>query len=651
MKLEDWSFVKGKFNGAEALNFDTSTWSKVKIPHTYSMDAIENIGYYRGEAWYKTSLQLSETIKNDRIFIRFEGVGHDTQVYVNGVSVGKHVGGYSAFCFEITDAINKNGENTIAVNVTNEPNYKRIPTNDKLFNFYGGIYRPVQIFSTPKCAIDPTYFASSGVFVETKLVEEKRAQVEVRTHISNTSDSNNIDLKYTLVDSNNEVVFSDEVKQVLNSKNQVVSKVINIENPILWNARKNPSQYTLKIQLENNNQVDIVEQKFGIRTYNFDNDKGFVLNGEPYRLFGVCRHQEWKQFGPALENKQHEKDMDLIDEIGASALRLAHYQQSDKMYEIADEKGILVWAEIPFVHDYTGREGGNAKEQLKELILQNYNHPSIFVWGLWNEVRAWKDPNEFPVGLTKELNKIAHNLDKTRLTTSASDRGITSNMGSITDLQAWNKYFGWYSGDYSDMGKWIDESHKIQPTIKIGISEYGVGANIAHQDRSKLEKPKGNIFPEQIQTEYHETTWKILKERPFVWGTFIWNMFDFSVASWNRGGVRNLNHKGLVTFDREIKKDAFYFYKANWSKEPVLYIAERRNNKRTEDVVNVKVFTNLKGITLKVNGKKIASKKLTSDYKTIVFNNVKLLKGKNTLTVLSNKKHNSLLDEVIWFVE
>ena len=315
-------------------------------------------------------------------------------------------------------------------------------------------------------------------------------------------------------------------------------------------------------------------------------------------------HQEWKQVGPALTKEQHITDMDLVDEIGATVLRLAHYQHSDIVYELSDKKGILTWAEIPFVHDYSGREGENAKQQLTELILQNYNHPSIFVWGLWNEVRALNSPDEPCVLLTKELNELAHKLDKTRITTSASDRGMVSNMGNITDLQAWNKYFGWYYGNYKDMGTWLDASHQAYPKRPLAISEYGVGGNIYHQDASKLEKPVGNYFPEMEQSNYHELTWKILKDRPYVWGTFVWNMFDFSVAGWNRGGIPSLNHKGLVTFDRAVKKDAFYFYKANWSEEPVLYIAERRNKERQTNLISVKVYTNLDEVALYVNSKK-----------------------------------------------
>lgn len=646
INLEEWSFRKGKLNYAEKFQISESDWKKVRVPHTYSMDAIENIGYYKGEAWYRTSVKIPISWQNECIFIRFEGVGQEAQVFVNEKKVGNHVGGYSAFCFEITDLIKLDKKNLIAVKVSNAPNFKRIPVDDNLFNHYGGIYRPVCVFSTPKCNISPTYYASPGLFVELKELKDNKAKLEIRTHISNTSNQKNAELDFTVKDASGKSLLFHKQQLDLNQSNQVAKSTLEIKNPILWNGRKDPYLYSVEAKLKTKNSVDSITQNLGIRTYSFDADKGFFLNNIPYRLYGVCMHQEWKQVGPALSKSQHIKDMELVHEIGATALRLAHYQHSDMTYQLTDEKGILVWTEIPFVHDYSGREGENAKQQLTELILQNYNHPSIFVWGLWNEVRAYQSPDEPCVLLTKQLNELAHQLDSTRPTISASDRGMESNMGNITDLQAWNKYFGWYYGDYNDMGSWLDKSHHDYPNRPLAISEYGVGGNIYQQDASKLEKPNGNYFPEIVQSNYHEITWKILKDRPYVWGTFIWNMFDFSVAGWNRGGIPSLNHKGLVTFDRKVKKDAFYFYKANWSKSPVLYIAERRHKDSHANLVSVKVYTNLDEVILYVNEEKIATQKMMSDIHVMKFENIKLALGTNIIMVKSKDKQ--IKDEVIW---
>lgn len=646
INLQEWTFQKGKFNYAEKFSTSEMDWKKVTVPHTYSMDAIEDIGYYKGDALYRTTLEIPSSMLNERIFIRFEGVGQEAEVFVNEQNVGKHTGGYSAFCFEITNQVKIGQKNLIAVRATNAPNFKRIPVDDDLFNIYGGIYRPVSIFSTPKCNISPTYNASPGLFVELKELSDNKAKLEIRTHVSSTLNNQNVQLEYTIKDSNGKSVLSHKELFDLNESNQVISSTVEIKNPILWNGRKNPYLYSIEAKLITENSTDQVVQNFGIRKYSFDANKGFILNNEPYGLHGVNMHQEWKQVGPALTKENHIRDMELVDEIGATTLRLAHYQHSDIVYDLSDKKGILAWAEIPYVHDYSGREGENAKQQLTELILQNYNHPSIFVWGLWNEVRDLNNPNDPCVLLTKELNELAHKLDSSRPTTSASDKGMVSNMGNITDLQAWNKYFGWYYGNYNDMASWLDTSHKDFPERPLAISEYGVEANIYHQDASKLEKPVGNYFPEMEQSNYHELTWKILKDRPYLWGTFVWTMFDMSVNVWNRGGTPHMNQKGLVTYDRTVKKDAFYFYKANWSKEPVLFIAERRNSERKTNLTSVKVYTNQEEVLLYVNNKKIATQKLISDINVIKFDNIKLVDGENTITVVSKNK--KLKDEVKW---
>jgi len=650
ISLKDWVFTKGKFFNAQKTDFSDNSWEHVKIPHTYSMEALNQVGYYRGETWYRTNIDIPTSMENERIFIRFEGVGHEAEVFVNEKRIGKHIGGYSAFCYEITNEINVGKSNVIAVNVSNEPNYKRIPVNDKLFNHYGGIYRPVEIFSTPKMAISPTFHASPGLFVELKELTKTEAKLEIRTHILNKTIEKNGKLQLEIKDAQGKKVISHQEIIQFTDENQMVTSAISIKNPILWHGRKNPYLYLVEATIISHEQSDKVVQNFGLRTFDFDANKGFILNNELYRLYGVNMHQEWQGVGPALTKEHHIADMNFVDEIGATTLRTAHYQHSDLVYELADQKGILTWAEIPFVNDYSGREDENAKSQLIELILQNYNHPSIFVWGLWNEVRANKSPDEPCVTLTKELNELAHKLDSTRKTISASDKNMVSNMGNITDIQSWNKYFGWYYGNYNDMGKWLDKSHQDFPNRPLSISEYGIGGNIFHQDASKLEKPVGDYFPEIEQTNYHEITWKIFMDRTYLWGTYVWTMTDMGVNVWNRGGIPFLNHKGLVTFDRKIKKDAFYFYKANWSQEPVLHIAERRHKTRTSNITNVKVFTNSKEVLLFVNNKKIAQQKLTSDINVINFENVILKSGENKIQVISKEK--KLQDEVIWtFIE
>jgi len=648
--VKEWLFIKGKHFNAQQITFDEAGFEAVNIPHTFSLEAIENVGYYRGETWYRTRVNLPDSMKDERIFIRFEGAGQEATVFVNGKQVGKHIGGYSAFCYEITNAVSIDKDNLIAVMVTNEPNFKRIPVNDRLFNHYGGIYRPVHIFSTPKLNITPTYFASPGVFVEVKNLTKAQAELTIKTHISDASTATKASLSIKLNDAEGQNVAS-IVDEINLEENELVNiSNITIPKPELWQGRKNPYLYSIEVELTSAETTDKVVQEFGLRSFKIDPNEGFFLNGKSYPLYGVNMHEDRKDSGPALNQNMHIEDMNLVEEIGATTLRTSHYQHSELTYKLADEKGILVWAEIPFVNDYSGREGENAKQQLRELILQNYNHPSIFTWGIWNEVRAHKNPDEACVPITKDLVELAHALDPSRPTISASDKGMTSNMGNITDLQAWNKYFGWYYGEYEDMGTWLDKSHAEFPNRPLSISEYGIGGNIYQQDRQKLEKPVGDYFPETEQSYFHETTWQILKDRPYVWSTYIWCMFDFSVNVWNRGGIPHLNHKGLVTYDRKTKKDAFYFYKANWSDEPALYIAERRNNLRTKAETEVKVYTNIEEeLELFLNDKKVNQQTLASDISVLRFKSIQLKKGENTIRVQTKDK--TFKDQVQWILD
>ncbi|MFY0607615.1 MAG: hypothetical protein JXR10_12940 [Cyclobacteriaceae bacterium] len=638
--LVDWKYIKGVQYNAASNEYDDSDWQDVQVPHTYSLDAINEVGYYKGEVWYRTAYSLPIAEQDKRVFIRFQAVGQEAVVYINGQRVGQHIGGYSAFCYEITNQIIKGSVNLIAVQVNNKPSYKRIPANDELFNHYGGIYRPVEIFTTPQANISPLIYASPGIFVTQKSLGENAATVEIKTYLSHTGNKNGDEYKlnYVLKNQKGESVASKQVSIKSIDHLDTLVEQFSISNPIRWNGKKQPHLYNVSITLKSEDFTDQVSQYFGLRSYHIDDNKGFILNDKPYRLQGVAMHQEWQQTGPALSPEQHKEDFSIIREIGASSVRLSHYQHSDATYENADRYGILLWTEIPFVHDYTGREQSNAKQQLRELIHQKYNHPSIYAWGIWNEVRAWVSKDEPPVALTKELVNLAHTLDPNRFTVSASDRGLISNMGNITDYQAWNKYYGWYYGEYEDMAKWLDDSRAEYPDINLGISEYGIGGNIYQQDRSKLEKPSGRYFPEPEQTRYHEITWNIIKDRPFVWSSYVWNLFDFSVASWNRGGIPNLNHKGLVTYDRSTKKDAFYYYKSQWSDQPTLHITGRRDSLKDEKVTNIKVFTNCSALTLWVNGKKTANQKIPSTVRVAIFENIELEEGTNQIKVVSKDK-------------
>ena len=439
--------------------------------------------------------------------------------------------------------------------------------------------------------------------------------------------------------------ISEKVIVKNNQQTKSVSK-IHIDNPHLWNAKKDPHLYKLNVSVEDAQgvKIDEIDQPLGLRFFEVDRDKGLILNGQPYHLYGVCRHQEWEGFGSALTDKQHEKDIELILELGANGVRLAHYQQADKMYSLCDEKGLVVWAEIPNTPAYRAENPAylqNCKEQLTELIKQNYNHPSIFFWGMYNEIPISAED-------VKSLHQTAKQLDPYRLTTQADFTQVTGRH-FVTDVAAWNWYFGWYYDKFDKYVTWYDNLHKEHPEIKGGLSEYGAEGCISQQQEDpNRPNPNGRFFPEQYQRLYHEEVWRNIKDRDDIWCKFVWNMFDFSWTFAKRGDRDFINHKGLVTHDRQVKKDAFYFYKANWSDEPVLYILSRRNTQRTAEAAEVAVYTNLDEVELYVNEKLISNKKMDSDIHKIVWKDIVLRPGPNKISVIGQKGDKKYTDACEW---
>ena len=436
-------------------------------------------------------------------------------------------------------------------------------------------------------------------------------------------------------------------------ENQAVTVPFTISNPRLWNGRTDPFMYKAEVVLVAGGiEADKVVQPLGVRYYRVDSDNGFFLNDNYLKLQGVCRHQDRAERGSALMREHHDEDAAIMMEMGANAVRLAHYPQASYFYDLMDKGGIVVWAEIPFIGPGGYQDRGfinlpsfkaNGIEQLRELIRQHYNHPSICFWGLFNELKTLGDS---PVPYIKELNEIAHTEDPTRPTTSASFLEDGNEISKITDLIAWNKYYGWYGGSAADLAKWADQIHRNYPSYKLGISEYGAGASIYHQqDSLKPGDPSGWWHPENWQTHYHMENWKAISERPFIWGSFIWNLFDFGAAHRTEGDRPGINDKGLVTFDRKVKKDAFYFYKANWNKkDKFIYIANRRCVDREEET-DILVFANIREAELLVNGQSMG-KQVTDKQATICWRNVKLRKGANEVEVRSTNRKDTLSDKV-----
>ena len=625
---------------------------RVDLPHTWNaQDALSGkIDYKRGIGNYEKNLFIRPEWKGKRLFIRFEGVNNIADVFINRRHIGEHRGGYGAFIFEITRKVEYGKENSILVRVNNGEQLDIMPLVGD-FNFYGGIYRDVHLLITDETCISPLDYASPGVRLIQDSVSHRYAKVRAIVDLSNGSSGNQeVELNVRLLDGQR--VVKEGTKNVNLSGNEVMQQELTfeIDQPHLWNGRQDPFLYQAEVTLFRNGQmVDRVTQPLGLRFYRIDPDKGFFLNGKHLPLQGVCRHQDRSEVGNALRPQHHEEDVALMLEMGVNAVRLAHYPQATYFYDLMDKNGIIVWAEIPFVGPGGYNDKGfvdlpafraNGKEQLKELIRQHYNHPSICVWGLFNELTELGDN---PVEYIKELNVLAHQEDTTRPTTSASNQ--MGDLNFITDAIAWNRYDGWYGGTPADLGKWLDRMHKDHPEICIAISEYGAGASIYHQQDSLVKTvPTSWWHPENWQTYYHIENWKTISSRPYVWGSFVWNMFDFGAAHRTEGDRPGINDKGLVTFDRKVRKDAFYFYKANWNREePMLYLTGKRNTVRTQRLQTIIAFTNQAGAELFVNGKSYG--KTTPDsYAILEWKNVELQPGENEIKVVSTNKKLPLSD-------
>lgn len=625
---------------------------RVDLPHTWNaQDALSGkIDYKRGIGNYEKNLFIRPEWKGKRLFIRFEGVNNIADVFINRRHIGEHRGGYGAFIFEITGKVEYGKENSILVRVNNGEQLDIMPLVGD-FNFYGGIYRDVHLLITDETCISPLDYASPGVRLIQDSVSHRYAKVRAIVDLSNGSSGNQeVELNVRLLDGQR--VVKEGTKNVNLSGNEVMQQELTfeIDQPHLWNGRQDPFLYQAEVTLFRNGQmVDRVTQPLGLRFYRIDPDKGFFLNGKHLPLQGVCRHQDRSEVGNALRPQHHEEDVALMLEMGVNAVRLAHYPQATYFYDLMDKNGIIVWAEIPFVGPGGYNDKGfvdlpafraNGKEQLKELIRQHYNHLSICVWGLFNELTELGDN---PVEYIKELNVLAHQEDTTRPTTSASNQ--MGDLNFITDAIAWNRYDGWYGGTPADLGKWLDRMHKDHPEICIAISEYGAGASIYHQQDSLVKTvPTSWWHPENWQTYYHIENWKTISSRPYVWGSFVWNMFDFGAAHRTEGDRPGINDKGLVTFDRKVRKDAFYFYKAYWNREePMLYLTGKRNTVRTQRLQTITAFTNLSGAELFVNGKSYG-KAIPDSYAILEWKNVELEPGENEIKVVSTNKKLPLSD-------
>lgn len=579
---DNWKFIK---NAADEVEAAKGEGESIALPHTWNAVDGQDGGndYHRGTCWYVKKFAKPEKNETDKAYLEFCGAAMTAEIYLNGEKISRHEGGYSTFRVEITERLEE--ENTLVVSVDNSNNTTVYPQTAD-FTFYGGLYRDVNLIIVPETHFELSYCGSQGIKVTPVVnLEEKKAVVTVEAWVCGDADM---------------VTFEVNQEKINASLEDGRAKAeFVIENVHLWDGVDDPYLYTAKAFMENG---DIVSTRFGCRKYYIDPQKGFFLNGHPYLLRGVSRHQDFKGVGNALTIEHHKKDMEIIKEIGATTLRLAHYQHAQEFYDLCDENGLIVWAEIPYITMHMKNGRANTLSQMEELVVQNYNHPSIICWGLSNEITAASAVDDDLLENHRLLNNLCHRLDSTRLTTMANVFMLETDSPilEIPDINSYNLYFGWYLGELEQNDEFFDEYHEKYPDRVIGFSEYGADANPQYQ----AAVPEKGDYTESYQAVYHEHILQMIEKRPWLWATHVWNLFDFAADGRDEGGKHGENQKGLVTIDRKTKKDAFYLYKAAWNKkEPFVHLCGKRYVDRTEDVTEVKVYSNQSKITLVVDGK------------------------------------------------
>ena len=561
----------------------------VDLPHTWNNIDGQDGGndYWRGTCIYKTQFTAPAFDKDtQQVWLQFEGVNASAKVTLNGVEVARHDGGYSTFRADVTALLADSNE--LIVEADNSKNDRVYPQKAD-FTFYGGIYRDVSLLVVNRNHIALDYLGGSGVQI-TPTVNGANADIEVKTWMEGDGE-----VEFSIYDAAG--------GEVLTGKGR--DTTVTLEHPHLWDGVRDPYLYTCAVRLVLNGEVqDEVRQRFGVRSFSVDPKRGFFLNGRPYPLHGVSRHQDRKGLGNAITREMHDEDMQLIKELGANTIRLAHYQHDQYFYDLCDEAGMVVWAEIPYISEHMPNGRENTISQMKELIVQNYNHACIVCWGVSNEITISTKDNRDMRDNHHVLNDLCHEMDKTRLTTLACYAmcGPFNPVAHITDLVSWNLYLGWYVPGLFLNDLWMDFFHLCYPNRALGFSEYGAeGMPNLHSSH-----PRRGDHTEEYQAIYHEYMLRCFDRHKWLWATHVWNMYDFAADARDQGGEPGMNHKGLVTFDRKTKKDSFYIYKAWWSDEPFVHICSKRYADRTENEIEVKVYSNQKQVSLYVNGEKLS---------------------------------------------
>lgn len=615
-RLEDnWYFVKSAEDASAAAS---ASGERITLPHTWNATDGQDGGndYYRGTCYYVKKLYCPKLQAGEQVYLEFLGAAMITDIYINNRLLAHHEGGYSTFRVNITDVLSE--ENTIVAAVNNENSNTCYPQKAD-FTFYGGLYRMVNLIVVPAVHFALDYCGTPGIKV-TPQVDLANQSAVVTAEAWVTEDE---PVTFT-VDGHSKTVLPVE---------KHAQAVFTIENVHLWDGLRDPYLYTAKAALESGDEIST---RFGCREFHIDPQDGFFLNGRSYPLRGVSRHQDFKDAGNALTMEHHKKDMEIILELGANTLRLAHYQHAQEFYDLCDENGLIVWAEIPYITMHMENARANTLSQMEELVVQNYNHPSIAVWGLSNEITAASAVNQDLLENHTLLNNLCHRLDATRPTVMANVFMLETDSPilEIPDINSYNLYFGWYLGELEQTDEFFDEYHEKHPDRVIGFSEYGADANPRYQS---VTPDKGD-YTESYQTIYHEHMLRMIEKRPFLWATHVWNLFDFAADGRDEGGKHGENQKGLVTIDRKLKKDAFYLYKAAWNKkEKFVHLCGRRYTDRAEEITEIKVYSNQPAVTLFVDETEFASVSGKTVFKFRV-----PISGTHTITAKSDSCEDSI---------
>jgi beta-galactosidase len=703
--MHNWRFVQDdKLTDQAALKSSGADWQAVNLPHTWNADDAATLNatrpYKRGIGWYR--LEFDTPAAGARHWLEFGAASMVADVWLNGRKLGQHRGGFQLFRFDVTDSLARSGRNVLLVKVDN-----RYPTNPQDptailpitgdFNFSGGLYRHVALVSTGNAVhIDLGDLGGPGVYARTTAIDAGTARLKVRTRLRNDgAESGSYTVRVKMVDAGGRAAASAESRSSVAPGRVVeVERDLEVRGARLWQGRQDPYLYTLVSEVvgPQDQVLDRVVQEFGIRQVRFDPNRGTFINGKPVRLHGVAIHQDYLGKGWAMTRQEMEESMALVKEIGANVLRLGHYPFDPYVLQLADRIGLVVWSEVPFgitsvvvppltspkaetacpQDNPTEDQVANIGDQLREQVRQQYNHASIAVWGVGNEVTfyqgqckiaPWHD--NFSV-LLRRLHTLAQQEDPGRATTLATHTdeaeeptaGGYISVGGITDVWALNKYYLWYSGPVTDLGTHLDTLRKRFPDQPLGMSEYGAGGALTHHTDNVLGGPPKvrevpgvpvTYQPEEYAAWVHEQNYAMLRSKPYLWGTFVWNLFDFGSGLRNEGDTRGVNTKGLVSFDRKSRKDAFYFYKANWSEEPVTYVASRRYTERAYPVTDVKVYSNAQTVRLTVNGRDAGALRQQDCLQAVcVFRKVRLAPGDNTLVATGDHGGKSVADTVKW---